>query len=113
MYKSANEILKNAKSGFEHYEVSNYAKPGFESRHNLKYWACEPVFGFGLSAASYLNGERYVRANTMEGYRRYVHDMPVPSPDDQKRYKPSNSTAIYVFQKNIPVLLFFSTDRNI
>jgi oxygen-independent coproporphyrinogen-3 oxidase len=39
--------------GFEHYEISNFAKPGFESKHNNKYWLSEPVFGFGVSAHSF------------------------------------------------------------
>lgn len=43
--------------GFEHYEISNWAKPGFESRHNLKYWTGAPYWAFGVSAAGY-DGER-------------------------------------------------------
>ena len=38
--------------GYLQYEISNFSKPGFESRHNNKYWLCEPVFGFGVSAHS-------------------------------------------------------------
>lgn len=45
LYKKAAEILGGA--GFEHYEVSNYAKPGRRSRHNQKYWSCTDVYGFG------------------------------------------------------------------
>ncbi|MCW5960126.1 MAG: radical SAM family heme chaperone HemW [Pyrinomonadaceae bacterium] len=44
---------KLAFNGFEQYEISNFAKPGFRSRHNSKYWLCEPVFGFGVSAHSF------------------------------------------------------------
>ncbi len=39
--------------GFKQYEISNFAKSGFESKHNNKYWLCEPVFGFGVSAHSF------------------------------------------------------------
>ncbi|MGH9855176.1 MAG: radical SAM family heme chaperone HemW, partial [Blastocatellia bacterium] len=39
--------------GFEHYEISNWARPGFESRHNLKYWTGAPYWAFGVSAAGY------------------------------------------------------------
>jgi oxygen-independent coproporphyrinogen III oxidase len=40
-------------SGYEHYEISNLCRPGFHSRHNVKYWTAEPYFGFGCSAHSY------------------------------------------------------------
>lgn len=40
-------------AGYEHYEISNFCRPGFESRHNTKYWAGEPYYGFGNSAHSY------------------------------------------------------------
>ena len=51
-------------AGFGHYEISNYAKSGFECRHNLKYWHCEEYIGIGAAAHSYLDGRRY--GNTRE-----------------------------------------------
>ncbi|MEZ5347438.1 MAG: radical SAM family heme chaperone HemW [Pyrinomonadaceae bacterium] len=51
MYESMIEIVGTR--GFEQYEISNFAKTGFESRHNNKYWLCEPVYGFGVSAHSF------------------------------------------------------------
>ena len=51
------DILKNA--GFEHYEVSNYAREGKRSRHNLRYWQCEEYLGLGPAAHSYFRGVRY------------------------------------------------------
>ena len=44
---------KVATKGFEQYEISNFSKPGFQSRHNNKYWNCDSVFGFGVSAHSF------------------------------------------------------------
>ena len=45
--------------GYERYEISNYAKPGYECRHNLGYWKRVPYYGFGIAAASFYGGERY------------------------------------------------------
>ncbi len=50
---------KLARHGFAHYEISNFAKKGFESRHNLKYWNAEEYLGIGPSAHSFLSGRRF------------------------------------------------------
>lgn len=63
--KTANFLKK---SGFLHYEVSNYALKGYESKHNLKYWTGEEYVGFGLSAHSYLEGKRIANANDFDDY---------------------------------------------
>lgn len=56
-YKFTSNYLKNI--GFNHYEISNFAKNGFESRHNTKYWLLEDYLGLGPSAHSFLNNKRY------------------------------------------------------
>lgn len=56
--------------GFVHYEVSNFAKPGFESKHNRGYWERKDVRGFGLAAASLWKGERFENAASFAGYYR-------------------------------------------
>ena len=50
---------RTAAAGMPQYEISNFAKPGFESRHNTKYWRLDPVYGFGVSAHSFDGAERY------------------------------------------------------
>ena len=56
-YLQLHDLLTAA--GFSHYEISNFARLGYESRHNCKYWRCEPYFGIGPAAHSCLNGERF------------------------------------------------------
>lgn len=57
MYLQVKDEL--AKDGIYQYEISNYSKSGFESRHNLKYWHCEEYLGLGPSAHSFLDGKRF------------------------------------------------------
>lgn len=66
MYSAANEIL--AKNGFERYEISNFAKNGFESRHNITYWETRPYIGFGLGSHSYFQAERYNNTYDLKEY---------------------------------------------
>lgn len=56
--------------GFHRYELSNFARPGFESKHNRAYWNHSPYRGFGLSAASFVNGERFANSPSFLGYYR-------------------------------------------
>lgn len=54
--------------GFMQYEISNFSKKGFESRHNLKYWNCEEYAGFGPAAHSYYGGKRYFIPDDLHGF---------------------------------------------
>ncbi len=56
------------KAGFVQYEISNFAKKGFESRHNLKYWNLEEYLGLGPAAHSYLDGKRFYHTRSFEEY---------------------------------------------
>lgn len=66
MFRRAKKILQNA--GFRHYELATFARPGFESRHNLIYWHNEEYLGLGPGAFSYLNGLRYQFAQNVDRY---------------------------------------------
>jgi oxygen-independent coproporphyrinogen-3 oxidase len=65
-YETACEFLERA--GFHHYEISNWARPGFESRHNLKYWRREPYLGFGAGAHSFSGKQRWANAHDAAAY---------------------------------------------
>jgi oxygen-independent coproporphyrinogen-3 oxidase len=57
-----------AAAGYSHYEISNWGLPGFESRHNLKYWRREPYFGFGAGAHSFNGSERWANVHDPASY---------------------------------------------
>ncbi|MDI5916056.1 radical SAM family heme chaperone HemW [Streptococcus equi] len=61
-------------NGFEHYEISNFTKPGFESRHNLMYWNNDEYFGCGAGASGYLDGIRYRNRIPIQHYLKAVAD---------------------------------------
>ncbi len=63
-------VERLASGGIERYEISNFARPGAESRHNLKYWRDEPFLGFGMSAHSYRDGCRYWNVASYGAYCR-------------------------------------------
>lgn len=65
-------ISELEKNGFEHYEISNFTKPGFESRHNLMYWNNAEYFGCGAGASGYLEGVRYKNHGPIRHYLNAV-----------------------------------------
>ncbi len=56
--------------GYLQYEISNFSKPGFESRHNLCYWRCDEYLGLGPAAHSFYEGRRFYWGRDLEGYLR-------------------------------------------
>ena len=66
MYYMAASLLNQ--NDYNHYEISNYARNGFECKHNLKYWHCEEYIGVGVAAYSYINGCRYGNSRDINEY---------------------------------------------
>lgn len=66
MYLSMIDFLRA--HGLEQYEISNFARPGLESRHNLKYWMQMPYLGFGPAAHSDFSGKRIANSRDLDGY---------------------------------------------
>ena len=72
-------------AGYERYEISNFAKRGFESRHNLRYWKLDDYIGFGVAAHSFFDGERFGNSRDIEGFicgKDIVEESYRPSPKD-------------------------------
>jgi len=74
MYETAVARLKSL--GIPRYEISNFARPGFESKHNLKYWRLEPYCGFGADAHSFDGARRWQNPETVEEYMASNHAAP-------------------------------------
>jgi putative oxygen-independent coproporphyrinogen III oxidase len=70
MYRMAQDFLTAA--GYEHYEISNYAQPGYQCRHNRVYWENRPYYAFGMGAASYIEGKRFTRPRQTQTYFDWV-----------------------------------------
>ncbi|UKO98976.1 radical SAM family heme chaperone HemW [Nostoc sp. UHCC 0870] len=70
MYRMAQQALTSA--GYEHYEISNYAQIGHQCQHNRVYWENRPYYGFGMGAASYLEGKRFTRPRKTQEYYQWV-----------------------------------------
>lgn len=83
MYWVTKKELENA--GYVHYEISNFAKPGFESKHNLSCWNQEEYIGIGVAAHSYTNNVRYSNIDSIEEYI--------------KNYEEDNETDNFVFHE--------------
>ncbi|TSB46776.1 radical SAM family heme chaperone HemW [Alkalicoccobacillus porphyridii] len=76
MYQTLLSTTKQA--GLTQYEISNFAKLGYESKHNLVYWNNESYFGFGAGASGYVNGVRYQNIGPINRYIQAVKDKELP-----------------------------------
>ncbi len=72
MYYCGKEILERL--GYAHYEISNFAKPGYECKHNLNYWAGEDYLGIGAGAHSFVGGERYSNISDVHEYVKAIEN---------------------------------------
>lgn len=71
-------IERMIKEGYSQYEISNFARPGYESKHNLTYWRNEEYYGLGAGAHGYVAGIRHVNAGLVQEYIRLVHEQDTP-----------------------------------
>lgn len=82
MYELACQKLKEA--GFEHYEISNFARAGFQCRHNLSYWENRDYLGLGAGAASHWKGRRWKNMSRLEDYCRTLEEDRLPVDEEEE-----------------------------
>lgn len=73
-----------AASGFEHYEISNFARPGFASQHNLGYWLFTDYVGLGLGASGFVSGRRWTNVSDMAAYLAAVRGGRLPVDSEER-----------------------------
>ena len=91
-------LVREALTALElkHYEISNLARPGYESRHNLKYWTDQPYLGFGASAHSYYGGARYWNVRSSARYVEQIQQSGVAT-ETTEPYEPQRRAAEHLF----------------
>lgn len=81
-YEKAYELL--SRLGYYRYEVSNFAFPGFESRHNLNYWRRGEYIGFGVAASSFMAGRRFTNTRDLDDYIKCILTDHYPVVDNEE-----------------------------
>lgn len=94
MYETCREVLSQA--GYLQYEISNFARPGYECRHNLAYWYRKPYIGVGLGAASFVGGTRYRNHTDFEEYLQAVSGGLLPIAEEE-HLSPEQAMAETIF----------------
>lgn len=82
MFEAALDLLQGA--GYLHYEISNFARPGMESLHNLNYWLGGEYLGLGVGAASFLGGRRSASLDRLEAYLSCVEEGRLPVAEEER-----------------------------
>lgn len=84
MYLAMSDKLRS--NGFEHYEISNFARPGFEGKHNLKYWSGDEYLGLGPAAHSFIDGKRFYYPRDIEYFKDGGEPLPDGNGGDEEEY---------------------------
>ena len=82
MLESAENILQ--KAGFNHYEISNFSLPKYESKHNINYWLNGDYLGCGSAAASYMKGVRFQNTADVKEYIKSLTQNKIPTVFEEK-----------------------------
>ena len=96
MYHDALDMLEHA--GYHHYEISNAALPGYESRHNLKYWSYREYLGLGPGASSFIGGYRFKNTSSVLEYIDFIKKgQPPVKREDVEDYSARDEMGVFVF----------------
>lgn len=96
MYHTALRMMKSA--GYDHYEISNAALPGYRSRHNMKYWSYDEYLGLGLGASSFANGSRFKNCDRMYDYVQAIKEKKAPvDAGSVEKYSQREEMGIFLF----------------
>jgi len=96
MYHDAVDMLVQA--GYHHYEISNGALPGYESKHNLKYWSYNEYLGLGPGASSFIGGHRFKNISSVLEYLQFIKQgLPPVKHEDVEHYTLRDEMGVYVF----------------
>jgi len=96
MYHDALNMLEQA--GYNHYEISNASLPGYESRHNLKYWSYKEYLGLGPGASSFIGGYRFKNTSSVLEYIDFIRNgLPPVKKEDVENYTVRDEMGVYVF----------------
>lgn len=95
MYEYSLEYLGS--QGLQHYEISNFARPGYECRHNEVYWTGYPYYGFGPGAASYLNGVRRQNHRSVVTWLKRISAGESPISDEEELDPESRAREAIIF----------------
>ena len=87
MYKLITKILNE--NGYNHYEISNFSKEGYESNHNKTYWLNNEYYGFGLGASSYIDNKRITNTRSITKYlkKEYISEIEELKKEDIIEYE--------------------------
>ena len=87
MYDTISSILKD--NGYIHYEISNFARVGYQSKHNLKYWENKHYYGFGTGASGYIDNIRYTNTRSITKYidGKFIYNTEVLTKKDEMFYE--------------------------
>ena len=113
-------IKKLQQKGYNHYEISNFAKPNCESKHNLNCWNNEEYYGFGLGAAGYFAGVRYQNTKSLTEYKKgnYCKNNEILSKEEKIKYelilglRKINGINIKDFETKYGISIFDAFDLN-
>jgi oxygen-independent coproporphyrinogen-3 oxidase len=101
LYETA--VAELERLGIHRYEISNFARPGFESLHNLKYWRLEPYIGFGADAHSFDGARRFQNVESASEYVRAKSPRPI-APKSASSSVCASRTGFVPNRRNGPVL---------